>query len=90
MDASDYGRIAAIKCDVEGLELRVLRGALRTLKREGPALLVEVEEQWAARYGTKAHDVFELLAGLGYRSQLVAGSNVLFVRDLYGPYHDLR
>jgi FkbM family methyltransferase len=35
-------RLAFVKCDVEGHELRVLRGARATLARSHPALLVEI------------------------------------------------
>jgi FkbM family methyltransferase len=41
----DRGRIAFIKCDVEGHEAAVLAGAAETLRRSRPPVLVEVEER---------------------------------------------
>lgn len=53
--------IRFIKCDVEGHELEVFRGAARTLQRDAPLLLFECHH-------AQAEDgrLFEFLAGLGY------------------------
>lgn len=59
-------RVDAIKCDVEGAELSVLRGATATLDRFKPTLLIEVDERWAQRYGHQGIDVFSFLAERGY------------------------
>jgi FkbM family methyltransferase len=58
--------VGAIKCDVEGAELGVLRGATATLERFRPLLLLEVDARWARRYGNEGTDVFEFLARRGY------------------------
>jgi FkbM family methyltransferase len=58
--------VDAIKCDVEGAELGVLRGAKRTLERFHPLLLLEVDVRWARRYGNEGTDVFAFLAERGY------------------------
>ncbi len=52
-----------VKCDVEGLELRVLRGAETTLRRSRPALLVEIEQRHQTR---PIGDTFRYLEELGY------------------------
>lgn len=59
-------RVDVIKCDVEGAELGVLRGAVSTLERYRPTLLLEVDERWARRYGNTGADVFDFLAARGY------------------------
>jgi len=56
------GPIAFIKCDVEGHELEVFRGAENTLREHGPDLLFECHHD-EAEDGT----LFEYLAGLGYQ-----------------------
>src|SRR5207248_423370 len=71
------GRVDAIKCDVEGAELSVLRGAERTLDRFRPAILIEVDERWAARYGNNGADVFSYLAERGYAYERFAGSKLM-------------
>ena len=51
-----------IKLDVEGHELPALRGAGRTVRRDRPLLLVELEERIQP-----VRPVLDLLAGWGYR-----------------------
>jgi FkbM family methyltransferase len=74
-----------IKCDVEGSELAVFRGARGILQRDRPHLVVELQEGWAARYGHTVNDVVAFLEGIGYRSEVIGdgrGSNFLFRPEL--------
>lgn len=52
-----------IKIDVEGLELRVLRGAETTLRHSMPALVAEIEQR---HQSAPIQETFAYLAGLGY------------------------
>jgi hypothetical protein len=71
---------ALIKIDVEGAELQVLRGALRTLKKHRPILVFE-HGGASFQYGTTPGQVYGLLCGdAGYS---------IFDPDGGGPY-DLR
>jgi FkbM family methyltransferase len=63
----DGARIALLKVDVEGHELAVFRGAVRTLSEHGPTLLFETEARHLS--GRSPHEVFSFLSGLGYRGQ---------------------
>jgi FkbM family methyltransferase len=58
-------RVAFIKCDVEGHELDVFRGAEATLREHHPAILVECEARHLE--GHSMTDVFGYLSGMGYR-----------------------
>lgn len=73
----DVEHVDAIKCDVEGAELAVLRGARATLERDHPLLLLEIDQRWAARYGNTGEDVIELLAELGYRYERLVADELL-------------
>lgn len=55
-------RVALIKCDVEGHELEVFRGAEELLAREGPALAFECHDELA-----RGGELFAHLAARGYR-----------------------
>ncbi|MGI9238872.1 MAG: FkbM family methyltransferase [Woeseiaceae bacterium] len=55
------GPVSFIKCDVEGHELEVFRGAEALLVRDKPALLFECHDDEADR-----GDLFGFLSGLGY------------------------
>jgi FkbM family methyltransferase len=59
--------IGFVKLDIEGGEMDALRGAVATIQRDRPALLVEVARRELAPAGHTVHDVTGLLAELGYR-----------------------
>ena len=66
--------IALMKVDVEGAELQVFRGGLRTLARLKPFVIFEHGEGAAEYYGTTPGDVYDLLTGqCGLRISLMAG-----------------
>ena len=55
-----------IKIDVEGFELDVLRGAVRTLARERPAVFVEIHGETLAGKRSNAGAVVQFLHDAGY------------------------
>ena len=59
-------RIDFLKCDVEGSELTVLRGGLKTLSACRPVILLEMLRKWAATFDYHPNAIIELLGGLGY------------------------
>jgi FkbM family methyltransferase len=67
-------RIAFIKCDCEGHELEVFKGAERMLRRDHPVLLFECEQRHLP--ASSPASVFDYLKGLGYRG-LFFGPNGL-------------
>ncbi len=58
--------LSFVKCDVEGAELLVLRGAGETIRRFTPLLFLEVSRQWAADFSYAPVDVVRLLEAFGY------------------------
>jgi FkbM family methyltransferase len=61
IEEHDLGPVDFIKCDVEGHELEVFRGAERMLLRDKPALLFECHDAEAEN-----GELFRFLTGLGY------------------------
>ena len=45
LDSFGFTDIALLKIDVEGHEMRVLKGALETIRRERPVILIEIEQR---------------------------------------------
>jgi len=60
-------KVNAIKVDVEGAELEVLRGAMNTLKRFHPKLVVEVDLGQLANFKTTPEDLVAVITGAGYK-----------------------
>jgi FkbM family methyltransferase len=69
-------RVSVMKIDVEGHELRALRGAHHTLAHDHPTLLVEVN---SGNGGDRTAEVAEYLGALGYDAgQVIDGRNMLY------------
>lgn len=65
LDALGIPEATFIKCDVEGHELAVLRGAERTLRQSRPAVLIEIEQRHQAN-GADIRQTFDHLLARGY------------------------
>lgn len=77
-------RIDFIKCDVEGAELFVMKGAMRTLASMKPVLFLEMLRKWSAKFEYHPNDIINLLGTIGYRCYFLrAGSlvNITKVTD---------
>ncbi len=57
-----------IKCDVEGYELSVLKGARKLIASTCCALILEIGHSY--RYGVTANDIFSFLDSMGYSGYL--------------------
>lgn len=51
---NEIGRVSFIKVDVEGFEPAVIEGAVATIDRDRPSLLLEIEDRHLLRYGRTA------------------------------------
>jgi FkbM family methyltransferase len=65
----------AIKCDVEGAEIEVLRGAKNVLREHKPWIICEIHLEENQR------TIRELLSALGYRVELIDAGHVLAVAN---------
>jgi FkbM family methyltransferase len=63
-----------IKLDVEGHEAAALRGLARTIEAVRPALIVESNADMLRANGSSVAELFETLAGFGYRPLAVSVS----------------
>jgi FkbM family methyltransferase len=63
LDSFDFSGVTMIKIDVEGAEDDVIAGAIQTIRRHQPLLLVEIEQR---HHQTPVSEVFEQLAALDY------------------------
>jgi FkbM family methyltransferase len=78
-------RIAFIKCDCEGHEMEVFRGAQGILRRDRPTLLFECEQRHMPRGSPAA--VFDYLRELGYRGYFFFRSGLLPIEQFRPETH---
>jgi FkbM family methyltransferase len=55
-----------IKIDVEGFELNVMKGLIKTLKKFKPRIIFELDKNYWFRNDQRIEDCFQLLAEIGY------------------------
>ena len=60
-----------LKADIEGWEIHMLRGGVRTLERFRPPMLLEIDSGFLTRAGSAPQDAWNLLRPLGYRASRV-------------------
>jgi FkbM family methyltransferase len=77
--AAGLDRIDLIKIDVEGFDLKVLRGGKQTLKRLRPKLFVELCDANLREQGDSAAGLVAWLERHGYRIRHVGGGDVMAV-----------
>ena len=84
----DDGVPILVKIDVEGFELAVLKGMPKLLARPLTRVFVEVGDPLASAYGAKTQDIFDLMAGQGFKGYRArtspVGGGVSF-KPLPGP-----
>ena len=71
LDDFNLQDVGLIKIDVEGHELAVLRGAVKTLERDRPSLIVEIVERMN---GQAFAEISRLTAGLSYGCYRLSGN----------------
>lgn len=65
-----------IKCDVEGAELLVFRGASLTLKRDKPIVFTEMLRKWSAKFNYHPNDMISFFKEIGYNCYVIEGNTL--------------
>ncbi len=81
-------RIAAVKMDVEGHELAVLRGADEVLRKHAPLVVFECEARHAGEEGLKA--ALAIFAARGYEGSFVSRGRLVPVERFDPAVHQKR
>jgi FkbM family methyltransferase len=68
LDLTQDAKISAIKIDVEGAELRVLKGMVHLLKSQKPHVIFESNTEVLPAFGTSAAEIIAFFKSLGYRT----------------------
>jgi FkbM family methyltransferase len=73
-------RIDMMKIDVEGAEVRVLRGARQTIERFRPLIVFEVCPMWLAKMQSSVAELFAELVGHDYSIYPLPGRKIIWDR----------
>jgi FkbM family methyltransferase len=68
-----------LQLDVEGFELKALKGAVNTITKYKPVLCVELCEKWLNRYDDSSSEVIEFIQSLGYTLVDTEGVDHIFI-----------
>ncbi len=76
-------RVDFIKCDVEGAELFVYQGGLKTIEKHKPIIYSEMLRKWAAKFNYHPNDIINLLHEIGYDCfSFNANGELLLIRSI--------
>lgn len=70
-------RFDFLKADIEGWEIRLLRGAAGAVARWRPAIMLELVESHLARAANRPTEAWDLLGPIGYRAQRIVAAGRL-------------
>lgn len=73
IDSFGFKRVNLIKIDAQGAELDVLKGALATLRRCRPVIIIEVWPDGLSSFGGNAEEIMKTLRKLGYATTNFGG-----------------
>ncbi len=77
MEQNEIHRVDLIKIDVEGYEMSVVKGALKTIASKRPILFIELIDSHLKRQGSSATELVIFLLGLNYKITNVLNGDAL-------------
>lgn len=84
IDSMGLTRCDFMKFDCEGMEPQALYGALQTINKYRPVLLIEINYQALNRQGTSAKVIFDILDSIGYNYR-----NIYLSQLMNGDQYDI-
>jgi FkbM family methyltransferase len=84
IDSLNLAALYFIKLDCEGMEVRALQGAMNTIARHSPVMLIEVNAGALERQGATAEHLLAFVRSMGYDCR-----NVYAGQEMEGPQFDI-
>jgi hypothetical protein len=69
-------RLDFIKCDVEGAELFVFKGAAETIKKYKPIIFSEMLRKWSKKFGYHPNDIINLFRSIDYECYVINNDKI--------------
>lgn len=80
--SNNLKKVDFIKCDVEGAEFNVFKGALKTLKEHHPTILCEMVRKWTAPYNYHPNDIISYLKEYGYACFAIGKDGITLIAQM--------
>ena len=71
-----------IKCDVEGAEFMVFKGAKKTLRNKKPIVFSEILRKWSKKFNYNPNEIFSFFNNLGYCSYTIRRSKLKSFKNM--------
>jgi FkbM family methyltransferase len=71
-------KIDFIKCDIEGAELFMLKGAANTIRRDSPMIFIEIFDEFCRRFGHTSEEVVRYILAFGYSYQIINREGIAY------------
>ena len=71
-----------VKCDVEGAELLVIEGGMKSIEKHKPILFLEMLRKWADKFGYHPNEIIRKLSSLNYRCFKVVETNLVEIIEI--------
>ncbi|MCQ9205438.1 MAG: FkbM family methyltransferase [Omnitrophica bacterium] len=75
-------RVDFIKCDAEGAEYSIFKGAERTIEKHFPTVLCEVDGGHLNKFGFSPQHIFDFFNQKGYSMYILDKGNLLNAKDI--------
>lgn len=85
LDKFNFENVDLIKIDVEGSEAQVLDGAISTINRNRPILIVEIE----LRHNAKGRETISRIESLGYSGYFLMDNKMVSISEFYFEKYQL-
>jgi len=82
IDSLKLNKLNFIKIDAEGFEHNILKGAIETIKKFKPIMVIEINNHALLRNGTSNNDVYIFLSELGYGYRNIYNGQTLYEEQL--------
>ncbi|BBA33817.1 methyltransferase FkbM family [Methylocaldum marinum] len=78
----DFSRVTLVKVDVEGAELKVLRGMEKLMLNVRPTLLVEITDSFLREMGDSAESLIRFVGKFGYVCYVIGDGKVTLLEKM--------
>lgn len=68
---AEHLQVDLIKCDVEGAELLIFKGGMKTIKRDLPIIFTEMLRKWSAKFNYHPNEIICMMKDVGYKCYII-------------------